>query len=295
MRCDFCDVESEVDARYCRTCGRPASILPKESEVKLAAEHDTPEKAINSNSTSVIGIDFSNPPSPKKVVPLRNKAGRSTAARRHLRRKLQTIWLPVTVLVLQLAVAVATITYIRRNTMVLPQARMLVEETLALANIESALKARKEELDIITRKSEDLSRKVEEQERTSEEKQRTIEKLEEMVAVVKGELKEANRKVALAESRREELNEEIARDERQLRASKKESKMVVAQINRKKAEVTQLDAKLINLRAEVSQKQQLANAIQRKINSSRTTAKSGGRNRQTLRDQTARNQAVQRK
>lgn len=112
MRCSICNVESEADAKFCRKCGISIHVSPKLSADDLASEHELLDGAVKPNSTSTIGVDFSNQKDAKPVVLLPKGKGQAAAGqRRRLLRRLQAKMFPVVAIILLLQLAVTGVMF----------------------------------------------------------------------------------------------------------------------------------------------------------------------------------------
>jgi chromosome segregation ATPase len=205
------------------------------------------------------------------------------------------MWLPVTVLVLQFAVAIATITLIRRNTPPYSQAQTPVEEVALPSETENAIKERDKDLVDKTRRSEELAEVIAKQERAKKEgeneiakQQRISNKLDTDIAERQRQLKNLEQDLTLAKSELDNLRSELVSLKGELnklntaisyaRRTLKKSKNEIAQFERKKEEVT---GKIRVLNQTISQKQLVVRDLQRHIDLMKN-ANHGSRNRQTL-------------
>jgi uncharacterized coiled-coil protein SlyX len=304
MRCDFCK-EEETDGKYCRKCGKLLNISPKSSAEKLADEHNTPDKAVNSNSTSVLGVDFSQQAPGKQVVPF--KKGDSSSASGHpLRSKLQTILLSVAgfLLVSQLAVTVTMFIWVwklKQTPQPQPaQAQTRVgddvvqtpsapsptgekltsapaEEVASSSETKEAIEKLNQELILKRQTKEKLDQELAELSKAVADKKSNLKKLNQMLALVTDRLNELNTEIASKEGRLRDLQTEIASAEATLnklnaknaraKVKNREYRIVVAQLPRKKAEVAQLQREISGLREEASQRRLTVRGLQKQIDS----------------------------
>lgn len=257
-RCDRCNIESEKDAKYCRKCGRPISNDSGLREEESAAERKTPGEVVESKATSMLDVNFSNPPRAKKVVPLGNARGEGMS--RGLRRCLLGTGVSLSFMLLLLLVIggfmLNKVAHIQRDK------ERLVSE---VAKIQRDKESLTNEVAEITRAKDSLIDQVEDNQRTKDRLDKQIadeqNRLKQLVAqrsVAEGKLKDTETKIASAERTLSTINSNITVARRNLR----ESKGAIAQLKHQKEKITR---ELEGLRYEAGLRRREVRNLQRQI------------------------------